>query len=438
MELNVKEISASEKEIEVTLTYEEIKQDIEAEVRKQTKSIQLPGFRKGKVPMHIIKKRFGDALELEASETVANKRFWEIADEKELNPIGRPVMTDIQFKPGEDLHFKVKYEVLPTIEVKDYTGLEIEVPDLKVTQEEVDKEIDYIIRTNRTTEDADIVGDDNNYILEVDLFKLNDKGEPETDKPEKIQIDLTQEGVNKEIIENAKGKKAGDSFTFGFDDERTVQNEEGKEETVKDHYEYKIVITGIKKIIDPELNEEFIKKITKDRVSSLEELKKDIEKDIQNYYDKQMEEITEGSLIEKIIKNNDFKPPVTLVNNVLDNLIENEVQYMKKQGVTNVDTKALREKYAKTAENDVKWILIKQEIIKKENIEVTDEDLKELAEKEAEKTGISVDKLMNFYKNSDQKDKLTYKKLFDFLKEKNTIKKVDPEKFKKTQTEAVQ
>ncbi len=122
MEYKIIDLTESEKEVEVTLPYDEIKKEIESEVLKQTKNIQLPGFRKGKVPLSMIKKRFGDALEYEASEKVANARFWEVSKEKELNPIGQPQLIDIKFNPGEDLFFKVKYEILPEIEVKDYKG----------------------------------------------------------------------------------------------------------------------------------------------------------------------------------------------------------------------------------------------------------------------------------------------------------------------------
>lgn len=434
MELNVKELSASEKEIEITLKFDDVKNDIEAEVKKQTKSIQLPGFRKGKVPMNILKKRFGDALEYEASEKIANKHFWEIAKEKDLNPIGQPTMTDLDFKPGEDLSFKVKYEVIPQIELKDFTDQKIEVPDFKVKDSDVEKEVDHLVRSNKTLEDAEVIGDANNYLLDALVYRLNDKGEPENEKGEKLEIDLSNEGVNKDILENSKGKKAGDSFTFSFDEERTVKNDKGDDEKVKENFSYKVEIKGIKKIIFPELNEEFVKKITKDKVSNEEDLKKEIKKDIESYYEGKTEEILRGMLIATIVKNNEFTPPSALVNNILEELVKDEEEYLKKQGYPTVNTGELRERFKTTAENDVKWFLIKSELIKKENFSVTDEELKELAEKDAEKTGISVEKLLNYYKNSGQNDKILDQKLFDFLKEKNNIVKVDPEKFNKSET----
>jgi trigger factor len=240
--------------------------------------------------------------------------------------------------------------------------------------------------------------------------------------------------VNKDILDNSKGKKVGESFTFSFDEERTVINDKGEEEKVKENFSYKVDIKKIKKIIYPELNEEFIKKISKDKVSNKADLKKEIKKDIENYYEGKIEEILRGTLITTLIKNNEFTPPSTLVNNILEELVKNEEEYLKKQGYPKVNTNELKERFKTTAENDVKWFLIKSELFKKENISVTNDEIKELAEKDAKKTGIPTEKLLNYYKNSGQNDKLLDHKLFEFLKEKNNIVMVDPAKFNKSET----
>ncbi len=83
----------------------------------------------------------------------------------------------------------------------------------------------------------------------------------------------------------------------------------------------------------------------------------------------------------------------------------------------------------------MKWYLIKNEILKKEKLEVTDNDLEELAKKDAEKTGLPVEKLVSYYKTSQQSERFLDKKLLDFLKEKNNINKVDPEKLAKSEKE---
>ncbi len=436
MDIKINDVSSSDKEIEVTLKPEEFEKEIKAEVLKKAKDISMPGFRKGKVPLNIIKKTYGDALEYEASEKVANVKFWEIVQEKKINPIGQPALIDIKFTPGSDLFFKVKYEVMPVLDVKEYTDNDIEIPDFVASDEEIQKEIDYLLKTNSTKLPVEIVGDDNQYILNAILTRLNDDGTPvEGVKPEELSIDLTNEGIHPDIIRNSKGKKKGESFKFSFEDKHTHKSEDGKEETHTTVYNYNVEIKDIQKIELPELNEELIKKVTKDKLSDEKSLREEIKNNIQSYYDKQQDDILKNKLINTIIKNNDFSAPASLVNNVLEDLIKQEEEEFKRNKYGKYDKTEARNRLRKSAEFEVKWFLIKNEIIKKENLSASEEDLKVLAEKDAEKTGISVDKLLNYYKNSNYSAKILDDKLFDFLKEKNNIKKVAPEKLLKTENE---
>ena len=436
MEFKVNDISQSEREVEVTLSYDEIRNEIDAEVKKEASKIQVPGFRKGKVPKQIIKQRFGDSLEFEASEKVANSRFWQLAKENNLRPIGQPVMTDLDFNIEKDFKFKVKYEVLPEIDVKDYTGQLIEVPDLQVKSDEVEKEIDNLLRSNSSQEDADAIGDDDNFLLDVELTRMDESGQPAADsKPEKMQIDLSNENVHPDIKAKSRGKKVGEKFKFHFHDERIVQNKDGQDEKVVEHFDHEVLILGIKKIVLPELNEDLIKKATKDKLSTEAELRTEIEKNIQNYYDQRADEFTRNRLIGLIITKNDFTPPSFMVESILDEMVKSEEERLKKQGMKKVDTKYLKEYLQPSALNEVKWYQLKNEIQKKENLEVTDKELEELAAKDAEKTGLPVDKLINYYKSSNQVERMLDRKLFDYLKEKNEIKKVNPEKFSQKQKE---
>ena len=436
MEFVVNDISQSEKEVEITLNYDEIRNEIDNEVKKQAQQIQMPGFRKGKVPKNILKQRYGNALEIEASEKVANARFWQLAKENDFKPIGQPVMTDLDFNVEKDFKFKVKYEVIPEIEVKDYTGQLIEVPEINVKPEEVEKEIEHLLRSNSIQEDTDLVGEDDNYLLDVELTRTDESGQHIADsKPEKIQIDFSNESVHPDIKVNARGKKVGEKFKFHFHDERMVKNKDGQEEKVVEHFDYEVLILTIKKLTLPEMNEELIKKATKDKLSTETELRSEIEKNIQNYYDQKAEEFTRNRLIGLIITKNDFTPPSLMVDSILDEMVKSEEERLKKQGMKKVDTKYLREYLQPSALNEVKWYQLKTEIQKKEKIGVTDQELEELAKQDSEKTGLPIDKLLNYYKSSNQVERMLDKKTFDFLKMNNEIKKVDPEKLTQIQKE---
>lgn len=428
MEFKINDVNTSEKELEATFTFDEIKKDLETEVQKQTKKLQIPGFRKGKVPPTLLKKMFGDALDQEASEKVASKKFWDIDDENHLHPIGKPTITDIKFVPNESLFFKIIYEVLPKIEAKDYKGIDIEVPDLVVKDEDIDHEIKHILKANETFEPLDIVTD-NSCTLEVDIQRVDKDGNPfEGSKQETLQIDLANERVAKEIVDNSKGKKVGDTFTFTFNDEHTIKNKSGEDEKTTEVIDYKAVIKGIKKSIMPDLDEALIKKVTKDKVSTEAELKEEIRNDIQRYFDQQMDDILRGKLITQIIKNNEFSPPQTLINNVLEDYIKREEEQYKKQGYKKYDKEEGKKRLAKSAEVEVKWYILKDAIQKQENISLSDEELNQLVTKDAEQTGIAVDKLLNYYKSSNYAGKFVENKVFQFLKDNNNIKKVEPDK----------
>jgi trigger factor len=432
MEYNVNDISSSEKEVEIKLSYDEIKNEIEEEVKKQTKKIQLPGFRKGKAPISMLKKMYGDAFEYEASEKIANSFFWKVAEEKDLKPIGQPTMTDLKFEPQKELSFKVKYEVIPKLEIKNYKGLTFDVPDLVAGDDEINKEIDYILKSNKTLVDADLITD-KNYTIDSEVVLLERNGETQTDsKPEKMQIDLTAEGIAKDIVDNSKDKKVGDSFEFTFKDEHSHKLEDGKEEVHKEEYKYQVKILGIKKVVLPELNEELIKKVTKDKVTTQKQLREEIKKDIQGYYDQQTEEMVRVKFVSEILKKNEFDPPKTLVNNILEEYVKAEEEKAKKSRYP-FNKEEARNRLQKSAESEVKWYLIKNEIQKLENISVSDSDFNELAEKESQTTGLPVEKLINYYKTSNQSEKMMDKKLFDFLKANSTLNKVHPDQLKAKQ-----
>jgi FKBP-type peptidyl-prolyl cis-trans isomerase (trigger factor) len=142
----------------------------------------------------------------------------------------------------------------------------------------------------------------------------------------------------------------------------------------------------------------------------------------------------QDKLINLIVKSNDFVPPVSLVNNILEEMVKNEEETSKKQGYRKYDKSEAANRLRKAAEYNVKWYLIKEAIQKKENITITDEELNELAAKDAEKNGIAIDKLINYYKSSNYSEKLIDKKMYDFLKEKSNINSVEPEKLLQKET----
>ena len=425
METKINVISESVNELEVSATYEDIKDLLDAEIKKQVKTIQIDGFRKGKIPPAVLKRIYGDSLEYTAAEKVANKLFWQIEKEQKLSPINEPSLTDIDFKPNEKLTFKVSYEIFPKIEPEGYSGLEVEVPDFKVTEFEIENEVTRLLDANATYEDAQSVTDEK-FLITADIFSANDEGTSTGIKVESdYKINLTNKNINKEILEKALNKNVGDTFTFSFDEPH-----EHHDDVAHEHKKisYVMEIKRIQKIIYPELNEEFLKKVTRDKISTADELRENIKKDLESYYESSINDMAELKLEQAVLKNNNFTPPKVFIQNYLDHLVKDEIDAYKKKN-KKVKPEVIRENLASKAENSVKWILLKDKIIEKENITLSEERLKELSEENSEKMGVSADILLKHYQSDQMKNRLLLNEFYSFLKKTNTIKRIDPEVF---------
>ena len=420
METKVNVLSDSEHELEVKLNYSEIQSEIEEAYKKERKSISMPGFRKGKVPISMLKKVYGDAIEYKASEDIANKKYWDVVKEKDLKPISMPQMTDLDFQMSEYLSFKVKYEVKPKLEVKDYKGLEIEKPVFKVKEEDVEAEVKNMLKSKAKFDLAEVVEDDN-YRITVDLQRIDENGKDiEGGKSENMLIDLSDPKVNENIKKNAQNKKAGETFEFSFTDKHSHGDHEHEEK-----YIYTALLKKIEKINMPEISEELMGQLSGKKAKTLDELNDFTKSNYEKYYSDQSERIFENSLLNEIVKRNDFDPPKGYIETILSRMVETEKQNAQQYKQPIPDDKILRENFISKAEWNAKWQIIMENIAEKENLEVTDDDLKKLAETEAEKVGIPADKLVKYYKDSNRKESMIEEKVFEFLKQNTKIKEID-------------
>lgn len=420
MEVKVNQLTDSTQEVEVNLSYEEILPEIEDAYKEERKTISIDGFRKGKAPMHMIKKLYGEAIEYQASEKIATKKFWDVVEKESLKPISTPQLTDIDFESGSKLFFKVKYEVKPKLKLKDYKNLEIEKPVFKIKEEDIEKEIAYVLKPYVKFEQSEVI-DNKNFRMTVNLQRMDEKGLPIVgQRSENMLIDLSDEKVNPQIVENALNKKIGETFPFKFVDEHYHGEELHREE-----YSYEAEITKIEKAVEPEITEEIVKKISNDKASTIDELREVMRTNFTEYYQKQSEDIFTNNLLGQIVTNNEFIPPQGFVENLQKRMIEAEKENAKRYKVKTMDEKALAEYFKPRAEWNAKWQLILENIAEAENIKVEDSDLEEQAKQESEKTGISIEKLIKFYRDTNRTELLLEEKVIKFLKDNAKIKEVD-------------
>lgn len=422
METKINVISEAENELEVSLSYDEILPEIEEAYKEERKNISMPGFRKGKVPTSMLKKMYGEAIEYKASEKIANSKFWNIVDEMGLKPISTPQLVDIDYDFGKKLSFKIKYEVMPQIELKDYKGQDIEKPIFKIKDEDIDKEINHMLKAKAAFEDTEVV-EGNSERLTLNLQRLDKDGNPvEGQRSENIKVELDDPKVNPQIPQNAKGKKVGDTFDFTFVDEHYHGEELHKEE-----FNYSAEIVKIEKIVLPEVTEELVKEISRNKAATLDELKEQTKKNFEDYYNSQTENIFTNQLLDKVIKNNEFAVPKGYVEMLLNRMVENEKENAKRYKVPNFNEREVRQNLQARAEWNAKWQIILENLARIEEIKVEDADIEEMAKTESERIGIDVEKLMKYFKESNKTETLLEEKVVKFLKENNNIIEVDPE-----------
>jgi len=414
LETKVNVLSDHEHELSVVLDYEEILPEIEEAYKKETRDIAIPGFRKGKAPRHLIKKYYGDLIEERASEDIAKQKFYVLIEEQEKKPISVPSMTDLKFEAGKSLEFAVKYEIMPEWDVTGYLDLHIEKPLVNVTEEVVDEELFNMLKSQATWAYYDVI-DDKYTRVTVDLQKLDSEGNIVVgEKYENISFDFTDQSLNIKIYEGAEGKKVAETFRFHF---TSIHQHDDHTHEVDVHNE--ALIKKIEKITLPEINEDLAKKLSRDKASSETELKDLIRNELTAFYERQSSETFENNLITKILDNNkDFIVPEGFVEKLALEFTEKEIEESKKYKV-NIDRKRIEEMSKGRAQVSGKIEIILLSIAKKEHISVTESEVDEFLSKEAESTGISLDKLKNYYKMNDLRETLLRDKVFKFLKEKN-------------------
>jgi len=420
LENKVNQLSTAEHQLEVTLSPEEASPLIQSEVAKKIATIQIPGFRKGKAPRHVIKNMYGESLEYDAAEKVANKTFWDIAKELDLKPLNTPGLVDIDYKPGEALSFKVNYEVFPEIEVVGYKGNDIEIPKYEVTDSLIEEEIKNLLSSNATYENVDKMEDPDSTVIDIDVYNAETSLEMGTPKA----IELNYPLLSDTFKTNAPNLKAGDIIEPAdfYAEQKMI---DGYAKT-----NYKFIVKGFRKKALPELNDEFVQSVSKE-YKTVDELKEGISAYYKGYYNDMTTRIYTSRLEKTLLDANDVKVPGSFVERVLEYFVKEETEKAKKEKKPLPKADDLRVAYKPYAEKEAKWQVLRENIIRQENLSVTEEYINDMVAKEVERYNISEDILKEYFSGDSVRNQLLYTLLDNFLGELNPIKEIDPDEYRK-------
>ena len=414
MEVTISTLSEVQQEAEILVTNEELQPHFIRAYEKYRPKVELKGFRKGKAPMEIIKKLYGEAIEHDSLDTVASE-FYRIAmTERNILPVGTPALTDMDFRRGEHFRFKIKYEVKPTIELRQYKGVAVEKPVHRVADLEIQREIDRIRHINSTTTESAAVTD-NEHIVTGDVQELDATGAPLIGKKSSnARFYLADETLPIEIREALAHAELNGVNKVSF---------ESKHDDHVHSTHISITVNKIERVILPPFDETLVKKITGDKISSTEEFLKNLRVDLTKYWEDKGERALSDAIAQELVRIHEFPVPESLVNSFLDALVEDIKSRSKdKKLPPDFDEEKFRSESRAFATWQAKWMLLKERIAESENITVTEAELEAMAAAEAERIGIGKDRLLEYYKNSSSTvDRLRSDKIISFLKQNAKI-----------------
>ena len=408
--------------LKVTVPAEKVNKALDQAFKKVVKQINVPGFRKGKVPRPIFEQRFGvEALYQDAVDILLPEAYGEAIEETKINPVAQPEINVTQIEKGKDFEFEATVTVEPEVKLGDYKGLEIEKQDSELTDQDLQDEIDHSLGHL-----ADMVVKEDGAVEEGDTVNIDFDGYVDGEQFEGGQAD----GYDLEI--------GSGSFIPGFEDQLVgVKTGEEKDVVVTFTEEYhaeelagreatfKTKVNEIKYKEVPELTDEIANELDSD-ANSVDEYKENLRKRLSEQKAQDAENVEKEEAINKVTENTTIDIPQAMIDTELDRMVQEFGQRIQQQGldlqtyfqISGQDESQLREQMKDDAEQRVKTNLTLSAIADEENIEVTDEDIDKELEKMSSQFNISVEDIKQTLGNTDIiKNDVRIQKVIDLLRD---------------------
>ena len=406
--------------LSVTVPAEKFDNALDKAFKKVVKQINVPGFRKGKVPRQIFEQRFGvEALYQDAADIVLPEAYGEAIEETGIKPVDQPEIEVQQIEKGQDFKFDATVTVEPEVELGDYKGLEIEKQDADLTDEEVDEAInqqlnqlsEMVVKEDGAVEEGDTVNIDFDGYVDGEQF--------EGGQADSYDLEIGSGSFIPGFEEQLVGVKAGEEkdVNVTFPEEYHAEELSGKEAT------FKTKVNEIKYKEVPELDDEIANELDSD-AETVDQYKENLRKRLAEQKQTEAENVQKEEAIQKASDNAKIDIPEAMVNTELDRMLQEFGQRMQQQGlsletyfqISGQDESQLREQMKDDAEARVRTNLTLTAIADKEDIEVSEEDIDKELEKMSEQFNISVEDIKNTLGDTDiVKNDVRIQKVIDLL-----------------------
>ena len=411
IEITSKKSEGLERLLEVTVPVEDVRGAEEKAARRYARQVRLPGFRPGKAPAAMVRKKFADAIRQEALESLVQEAFKEVLEREKFDLATQPHVHDLKFTDGEPLTFELHLEVRPNIEIPRATGFRVERKVRPVTDEQLQEQLNELREDKAIWTPVDekpMPGD----MVTVQLAIPEDAASDATAEPREYRIVLgtgqALPAIEEVITETAPG--ATTERPVKWPEDFPDEEQRGKTKTVR------VTVEDVKRKSLPELDDEFAR-ATGD-FESIDALRSTVRGDLVNHAEREADAEVRQKLVDEIIAANPFDIPQSWVTRLVD-------AYLDTYQIPEEDRERFRGEFRPLAERQVRRDLVVGAIAKKEGLEASeadiDERVMEVAEKRGTEPGQVYASLEKAGRIGELERNITEEKVFAWLMEKNTV-----------------
>lgn len=421
MKVDVETLSPVEKKVSIAVPWDSVKQELDTAYRDLAKRAKVKGFRAGKVPRKVLEQFYKQAVEGQVVSQLLDDSFKKAIAEQDLVPIDNPKVEDFPtVKANEDLTFTATVQVKPEVQVGNYKGLEVEKKIRKVTDEEVEAELQQMREKATVVEPvADRSECEKGDLAVIDFFGYVDG---ETFKGGK-GINYTVEVGAGQMIEGFEdhlvGMKIGDEKEFQLN----FPKGQGPDEVQGKDVDWKVDLKELKTKILPDLDDDFAQDLGD--YDTLDELKEGLRENISTREDARAKRQLRDAVMEKLVEENSVDVPPLMVDRQLDYLLNDTAQMIAQNPEMAGVIEKLREDMRPRAERQVAGMLLLESVARTEEIEVSDQELDGRIQELARENRMQPKQLKIQLKQNDQIDSLRYNmkqdKALDLVLEAATI-----------------
>ena len=424
MEAKMEKIDVNVVKFEVKVEADKFKEALTRAYKKNIKKFNVPGFRKGKVPMNVVKKYYGVEVLLEDAVNFAiDGSYSEVLKENNIIPVDYPKIDVVEVGEGKDFVYTAEVTVYPEVELGEYKGLSVEKKTYEVTEEEVSAKLKEMQEKNARVEVKEGAIENGNIAV-IDFKGFIDGVAFEGGEGHDYSLEIGSGSFIDNFEEQLVGAKAGDKVEVNV----TFPESYGKEELNGKPAKFEVEVKEVKAKELPVLDDEFAKEVSE--FETLEALKEDTTKKLEEANTARAEREYEEAILRSVVENAKMDIPAVMVEQEIDRMVQNLAQRLQYQGLTleqyfqftGTDAEKMREYMKENAETKVKTELVLEALQKAEKMEVLDEELKEKASEVSKLYGANDEKMVELLLQNQREalvaDVMT-SKVINFLKENN-------------------